>query len=410
MVESRNTLLHDKVKWLILIRMLLATVFFSVGHFIFEVEKTHFYIIIAFVYLMSLLYSLWLVKRRGIKVLVSVQVIIDVLLETLIIQLTGGIESVFTILYVLSIISAGVIVSGAVGIMTAVFIGIAYVGSNVMCSLNMIPIAGICALQEHALNVTLYTSYVHVVTFVLISILLSQLMNRITRMEQTMRLKEHLALVGEVSSEIAHEIRNPLTSISGSVELLDERLVDRLSKEEKKLMGAIVDETDRVSRIFDQFLDYAKLSKSDFKKLNMCDVLDDVLFMFGHNKRVATNVNIIREFDPDKIMVLCDPHKIKQVFTNIINNAIQVMNDGGELRITMNVHNRQVVVSFKDSGPGMKPEIVKKLFTPFESSTEHGLGLGLTISSKIVEMHGGKIDVNTKLGEGSTFHVSIPLA
>ncbi|MFC1808503.1 nitrogen regulation protein NR(II) [Candidatus Omnitrophota bacterium] len=408
-MENRELVSREKVKWLILIRLLLTTVFFSIGHLIFEVDKTHFYVLIAFVYLISVIYSLWLAKKRAIITLVITQVFIDVILVTMIIMLTGGIESMFTVLYILTILSAAFMISGIGAIITAVFVGLVYLSSNLLCVFKIMPFLDICLVQDYALNVVFYNSYVHIVTFLLISILLAALMKRVSHMETVVRLKEHLALVGEVSSEIAHEIRNPLTAISGSVELLEERIGGQLGTEEKKLMKAVVKETDRVGKIFDQFLDYAKISKGDFVKTDICKLLDEIIYIISNNKRVTSSVEIQKEYKVAECCIVCDADKIKQVFTNIMYNAFQAMGEDGVLSIKITQSNKTIEVSFQDSGQGINPDIAKKLFTPFESQKHYGLGLGLTIANKIVEMHAGRIEFDTKVGEGTNFKVILPV-
>jgi signal transduction histidine kinase len=409
-MKRREKSLVEAVKWLILLRLLLTTVFFSIGHLIFAIEKTNFYFLIAFVYLISALYSIWLYSNRGIRILVMVQLAVDVLLETIIIQWTGSIESVFTILYVLTILSAGVIISGKAGIITAVFIGLSYITANVLHSLHIWSFFNVSeAAVDRSINIIVYTSYVHIVTYVLISILLASLMRRISQMENVVRLKEHLALVGEVSAEIAHEIRNPLAAISGSVELLDERLRSRLSQDEKNLINAIVDESGRMSRIFDEFLDYTKLSRGEFVVVNIGELLDQVIFVLESNKRFLAEVKITKEYEQGDVRLECDPDKLKQVFTNIMNNAVQVMKGKGDITIKMREDNRNVIIAISDTGPGIRPEIVKKIFTPFESHKHKGIGLGLSIANKIVQMHAGRIEVDTKQGVGTTFRVILPI-
>jgi signal transduction histidine kinase len=223
------------------------------------------------------------------------------------------------------------------------------------------------------------------------------------------RLKEHLALVGEVSAEIAHEIRNPLAAISGSVELLDEQLRSRLSPEEKALINAIVEESGRMSRIFDEFLDYTKLSRGEFVVVNIGELLDQVIFVLESNKRFLAEVRIAKEYEQGDLRLECDPDKLKQVFTNIMNNAVQVMKGKGEIKIKMREYNRNVIIAISDTGPGIRPEILKKIFTPFESHKHKGIGLGLSIAHKIVQMHAGRIEVDTKESVGTTFRVILPI-
>jgi signal transduction histidine kinase len=339
-----------------------------------------------------------------------VQLAVDILLETIIIQWTGSIESVFTILYVLTILGAGVLISGRAGIVTAVFIGFSYISANVLHALRIWSFFNVSDTSvSPSINIIVYTSYVHIVTYILISILLASLMKRISQMEHVVRLKEHLALVGEVSAEIAHEIRNPLAAISGSVELLDEQLRSRLSPDEKNLINAIVEESSRMSRIFDEFLDYTKLSRGEFVVVNIGELLDQVIFILESNKRFLSGVRITKEYEKGDLSLQCDPDKLKQVFTNIMNNAVQVMRGKGALTIKLREDNRNVIIAFADTGPGIRPEILKKIFTPFESHKHKGIGLGLSIANKIVQMHSGRIEVDTKEGVGTTFRIILPI-
>ena len=401
-MKNTAVTISEKLKWLILLRLLLTTIFFVVGNLVFAIEKVNFYLIIAGIYLISLIYLLWLAQKRFLMGLAVVQIVIDIAIETVVIGVTGGIESLFIVLYVLSILSASLVISAPAGI------GVVYTTCNMLNVWGKVSFFQTSAGKRHALDVVLYSSYVHVITFILVSVLISSLIKRLHHMESMVRVKEHLAVVGEVSAEIAHEIRNPLTAISGSVELLQERVGAALPEDDRVLMQAIVDESDRVSTVFEQFLDYARVADIQREAVFLPAVIDDVVVLYEHNQRIAKDVTFVRNYGPDTGMIVGDTNKIRQVFRNIIHNALEAIPEQGTITIALAEAEDGVEVTVRDTGRGIEKNILKRMFEPYASGKTSGMGIGLAIAQKIVEMHRGRIRVESAVGTGTTFRVYLP--
>jgi two-component system sensor histidine kinase PilS (NtrC family) len=227
-------------------------------------------------------------------------------------------------------------------------------------------------------------------------------LTEIRRLERDLRLQDRLAAVGRLAAAIAHEIRNPLTSIAGSVSMLSG--IPDLSEEHRELLQIVTRESERLNGIITDFLAYSRGKQYQFTKADLVPLLEDTLTLL-ENRLVAqkTGIEIERRYSVQQAWVLADGDKIKQVFWNFCENAVRAMREGGKLSIALESMGEDWQVSFADTGPGIKPQLVEKIFEPFQSQFEGGTGLGLAIVYQIVQAHEGKVWVRSKLGEGSVF-------
>jgi signal transduction histidine kinase/iron only hydrogenase large subunit-like protein len=218
---------------------------------------------------------------------------------------------------------------------------------------------------------------------------------------------EKLAALGQLAAGVAHEINNPLGTITIYAHLLLKGLeADDPRREDVQL---IVDEANRTKGIVQGLLSFARETKLRPGPTNINELLEDVLGLLV-NQSLFHNVNIQKAFAPDIPTIVADGTQLKQVFLNIMLNAAQAMEGKGKLQIGTALDRNHIKIKIRDTGPGIPPESVGKIFNPFFTTKEKGTGLGLAISYGIIERHGGKIDVETKLGKGSTFIVSLPIA
>ncbi|HEY1270372.1 MAG TPA: ATP-binding protein, partial [Terriglobales bacterium] len=201
---------------------------------------------------------------------------------------------------------------------------------------------------------------------------------------------------------IAHEIRNPLTSIAGSVQMLDG--LAGLSEEQKTLVNIVTRESERLNDIITDFLAYSRGKQYKFERIDLLSLLEDTLTLL-QNRLVQQNtgIRIVRKFSADRVPVLADGDKIKQVFWNFCENAVRAMPNGGTLTISVDAVGEDWQVNFADTGPGMSPQQTEKIFEPFQSQFEGGTGLGLAIVYQIVQAHEGKVWARSKEGLGTTF-------
>lgn len=228
---------------------------------------------------------------------------------------------------------------------------------------------------------------------------------RLKNLENELKLKETLAAIGEMSANMAHEMRNPLASLRGSVEMLKEGALNR--GRNKKLLDIALSEMDRLNKIITDFLTYSRPRPPELARFNVVDLLAEITDSLKNVYEKRNNIVLRRNFG-DKIIIMADPHKLRQVFLNLGVNAIESMKDGGELTIEARDYGDNIVISFQDTGEGISPENLQQIFYPFFTTKDKGTGLGLAIAYRIIEDHGGKINVRSRLGHGSAFEVVLP--
>jgi two-component system sensor histidine kinase PilS (NtrC family) len=227
-------------------------------------------------------------------------------------------------------------------------------------------------------------------------------LTEIRRLEREVRMQDRLAAVGRLAAAIAHEIRNPLTSIAGSVGMLSG--ISDLSDEHRQLLQIVTRESERLNNIITDFLAYSRGKQYQFAKVDLLLLLEDTLTLLEH-RLVAQNtgISIERQYVVPEALALADGDKIKQVFWNFCENAVRAMPGGGTLRVWVAAVGDDWQINFADSGPGINPQIIDKIFEPFQSQFEGGTGLGLAIVYQIVQAHDGKVWARSKPGQGSVF-------
>jgi two-component system sensor histidine kinase PilS (NtrC family) len=223
------------------------------------------------------------------------------------------------------------------------------------------------------------------------------------RLEREVRMQDRLAAVGRLAAAIAHEIRNPLTSIAGSVSLLT--AVPDLSEEHRQLLQIVTRESERLNGIITDFLAYSRGKQYRFVEVDLIPLLDDTLTLLEHRLTAENaSIHVERHYESAQAWTLADGDKLKQVFWNFCENAVRAMRDaGGTLRVSLHMENNDWQIIFADTGPGMRPQLVEKIFEPFQSEFEGGTGLGLAIVYQIVQAHEGKVWARSKFGQGSEF-------
>ncbi|MGB9627246.1 MAG: ATP-binding protein [Thermodesulfobacteriota bacterium] len=217
---------------------------------------------------------------------------------------------------------------------------------------------------------------------------------------------EKMAAIGELAAGIAHEIRNPLGIITGSVETLQKREDPKIRAE---MMDYILEESKRIDGLIGTFLDFSKPKEPQRIRCDLLDVLEKTLFLISPQAHTH-HVEIQKEVPKKSIWVKVDMDQIKQAFMNLCINALEAMPQGGVLRISVS-ENRwdKVMVSFSDTGKGIPKEVRTRIFEPFFTTKERGTGLGLFIAHRIITQHGGEIALAEGSRGGSTFMVSLPL-
>ncbi len=243
-------------------------------------------------------------------------------------------------------------------------------------------------------------------------ILIFQDITKMVEMEEHIRTQERLATVGSLAAGIAHEIRNPLASLSGSIQVLQGEL--DLHGDNKHLMDIVVRETDRLNTIITEFLEYARLKNAQNEQIELLPVLDETIMLLKNCKDCSCDIRISHAIDPDMVLQ-GDAQRLRQVFWNLLINACQAMPQGGEIVVTArpfiqeNDDTSWWEIIIADTGQGIAYEDRDKIFNPFFTTKTGGTGLGLAIVYRIIEDHRGTITMDSVPGKGTQFIITLPM-
>jgi len=226
------------------------------------------------------------------------------------------------------------------------------------------------------------------------------------RLEEQLQQSEKLASIGQMVATLAHEIRNPLGIIRSSAEVLVKKANPDPSRVQK-LCGIIVEEASRLSEILTDFLDFAKPRSPLSQTIDVRDVIERVKNNLDQQIQ-GRKINWIAESMNGKVPVQADPDLLYQAFLNVTINALDAMEEGGTLTVTVMPDGAEVRVDFSDTGHGIREEDLPKIFTPFFTTHEMGTGLGLSVVHNIIAAHGGHIEVDSQPGRGAVFTIILP--
>ena len=562
-IDTEHEEIRNKLKWLMSLRVIIVTILMGasvalkVDQAAQLVSLPIVYFLIAFTYLMTILYGLMLRQIRALTVFTYCQVAVDLFLETSLVALTGGLASPFTFLYLISIISASMILYRQGGMAAASASSILY---GIAGNLQYLQYDRLIQLGAEALEPreTVYSLLINLVAFFTVAILSSNLaeklkqarkslqeketgltelkafhenivqsissglltadlegrvtsfnraaqeitglsweevrgkkcaeifgwrglqefyedprkinlpnrhdvetqkkdgsrlllgvtlsslrneqgsvtgvvgtfqdLTKIRELEEEMKKRERLAMIGEMAAGMAHEIRNPLAALSGSMQVLRNELT--LDEENQHLMEIALKETDRLNNIITEFLYYARPSPLNYKSCDLHRLLDETIHLLQNSNNYHKGVEIRTDFGKESVMAKVDPDQMKQVFWNLSINAVQAMPGGGRLTITTRVREggshsmayrlqdarwlggndtaRHTEIVFEDNGEGIRRETLHRIFDPFFTTKSHGSGLGLAIVHRIIEDHGGRVWAESQTGKGARFTIQLP--
>ncbi len=254
--------------------------------------------------------------------------------------------------------------------------------------------------------------------------LIFQDITKFKEMEDQMKRLDKMGAIGLLAAGMAHEIRNPLASLSGSIQMLKADL--RLKRHQQKLMEIILRESERLNALITDFLLFATPPQITKKPYEIQKVIEETIDLLVHSPSFHEGITIHRPTSSKKIQAMIDVHQMKQVFWNLLINSVQALSDGGDIRIDLEQQNgtsndirfplpyakqkgkQWVKISIFDSGNGISAQEKEKIFEPFFTTKETGTGLGLSIVHKIIENHNGVIKVDSEVGKGSTFTIFLP--
>ena len=535
---------YGRIKWLIVSRAVLVTlllgtlIFFQHEYRIYPFPTVYLHYFVLSIYVLTGIYWYLLQKFHNLFFLAYLQISGDILLVTIFVYLTGGIDSGFSLLYHLTIISASIILYRRGGYLSASLSSILYGGMLDMQYYNML---GLVRSMNFTAMQVLYQVFINILSFYIVALLSGYLSDRLRKtrqelsaksmdyedlrtmqdhilksvrsgiltmdlegkitscnpaaehitgytyaelksrwqdlfgssikvlfghtndlmdrpfrfdgsivkkdggtailgtsvsllkddkntvhgiilifqditklveMEEKVRRQEQLAVVGTLAAGIAHEIRNPLASLSGSIQVLQGEL--DLKGDDKHLMDIVVRETDRLNTIISEFLEYARPLTAHLEKILLLPLLDETIMLLRNSRDFREGITIRAQVDP-QVVIQGDAKRMRQVFWNLLINACQAMPDGGEITVsTMPVsrnddHSGWCEVVIQDTGLGIAHEYLDKIFDPFFTTKTGGTGLGLAIVDRIIEDHGGIIDVESETGRGTKFRIRLPV-
>jgi two-component system, sporulation sensor kinase E len=224
------------------------------------------------------------------------------------------------------------------------------------------------------------------------------------RAEEMLIRSEKLSIVGQMAAGVAHEIRNPLTSLKGFVQLMQTKIGGFDS-----YFQIMMEELERINFIVSEFLVIAKPQSVRFQPKDAVGIIQSTIMLLN-SQAIIHNIDILTETADDLPKINCDENQIKQVFINILNNSIDAMPDGGVIRIELQrMDQRHVMIRFTDQGCGIPEDRIPRLGEPFYTTKEKGTGLGLMVTYKIIETHGAKMRISSQVGEGTTVELIFPI-
>jgi signal transduction histidine kinase len=378
-------------------------------------SSTIAFISVAVAYGASAVYGLLLRSGRMPQRVALVQLVTDQLIWTALIYVTGGVTSGGVSLYGLTCLVGAAALGTRGGVVALVSAGLAYLGLAVGLNQGLLPIP---PDQLPGVYVTTWgdTAYPMIANFIALSTvtgLASYLAERLRTAggdleEARARAEraEQLAALGRLAAGLAHEIRNPLGSIAGSIELLG--MSPALSEEDRRLCGIVQREAGRLNDLVGDMLELARPRPPALGEVEAVGLAKDVVLLASQSGR-GTDVSVSYE-GPDELRLNADASQVRQLLWNLVRNAVQASSPGDEVRVRLARDDGGAILEVSDAGPGIPEEAKRKLFDAFFTTRSHGTGVGLAVVKRIVDDHGWTIRVESIDGRGATFSVLIPKA
>ncbi|MCP3890404.1 MAG: GHKL domain-containing protein [Desulfobulbaceae bacterium] len=422
MSDSFRDELTGKIKWLIFIRCLFG-VFLLGSTAILQTYKglplistpvLPLYLISLLIFILSFCCGLLLRLNKKLKTQTYVQIISDTIVVTLVVYVTGGSSSVFLFLYLIVIIYSSNFLPRKAIIATAaiccfqysIIIALEYLGVKRLFGFQLFPSEFSLTILQAAYKMVVTTAACFSVAF------LSDFLARQERkskkellaLEDHLKRVERVAYVGEMAAGLAHEIRNPLASLSGAIQMLKVDLGH--DSDSSRLMQIVLRETDRLGELVNNFLLFARPPEGNREYVDLGEMIVDLVALFENDINREPGIAVEKEIISDSYIEMDSDH-LKQVLWNMLLNAAEAIDDFGVVKIEMVAARKSqyVLVQITDSGIGMTNETIKSMFDPFFTTKPHGTGLGLSIVHRILEAYGYRIDVESKINEGSCFTI-----
>lgn len=419
-----NTLLnpeseyYHRLKWLMFFRVLFTSLLLGSTIILQLADNPSplakpllvLYGLIAGIFLLSFFYAVILPRMKRGLIFASFQIGIDSIVVTLIIFVTGSFSSIFSFLYLVVIIYSSMLLYRGGTMVMAALCSIQY---GIMVDLEYFGIINPYVLEGSATAVNY--PWTHVVFKVMIimvacfavaflSSLLSEQVRKTKKellaLEDRVKRVEKLAYMGQMAAGMAHEIKNPLASLAGSIQILKGEI--DFNADHEKLMQIVLRETDRLSALANNFLLFAKPPTANVEKVALDKALAETVGLFKKDGNCYDKISIETNLAPD-IWVEMDPMHLSQVLWNLLLNAAESIEDKGVVEISMYpLKQHHVEIRISDNGCGISQELMKSIFDPFFTTKPNGTGLGLSIVHSILESYSTWLDVESKVDQGTT--------
>ena len=410
--------LFVQIKWVILARTVFALVLICSTLFFSDADlpgrrNTSFlslYKISGAILGLSVVYLVWLRWKKYLYGLAYFQVILDTFIVTAIVFVTGGYHSIFTFLYLLVIIYAAMLLlargSFAVAMVSsiqyALIIELEYL--RIIVSVSESQPLSLLVAQHHILYRIVIIISACFATAALSGILALQLKTArkdLRIAQEHLKRVEKMAVVDEIVSGIAHEIKNPLASLSGSIQMLKEEMAP--TGDNDKLMEIVLRETERLKQIVTDIRLIAKPSRANAELINLSKAIDDVKILFDNTPKWHDRIHIMTRLERD-LHVYMDAVHLQQILWNLIKNAAESIEDKGKITIALfSPRHKRIYLTVRDTGIGIDQKTASHIFDPFYTTKSDGTGIGLSIIHRIVDTYDGMIDFESIPGKGTVF-------
>jgi two-component system sensor histidine kinase HydH len=374
-----------------------------------------FYFVTLTALVLSIVYLVLFYWGRAYVLQGHLQVSLDLAIVTALVYITGGISGPLYFVYVFPILGSSLVLTARGVYLTASASAIVFGLLVEGLYYRVIPYFRPDQFKALSFGFVLYSLVVAWGLFFAIAFLITTLARNLRLTQQQLdrarlelQAKERQALAGRVSSQIAHEIRNPLAAIAGSVQVLKNEL--GVSDEHRKLMDIVLRESERISQSIDQFLDLAGPPRLAAVPVDLAEILKETLVMLRQSGELNGKIDLEGNFAQARAPFQANPHHFKQVFWNLIKNAIQAMPRGGRLRMQLDRPDKTALqMVFADNGVGMSEETQEHIFEPFYSGFESGRGLGMAVVRRIIDDYQGTISLESELNRGTAITITLPL-
>jgi two-component system sensor histidine kinase HydH len=411
--------LPHKLKWLIFFRILFASLMLG-SAVVVQVRESPFpltkslivlYGVIVGIFLLSVYYALIFRYEKLNLLFPYIQLGIDTFIVTVIIFITGSFTSIFSFLYLVVIVYSSMIVFRRGSMVMAILCSVQYgilINLEYYGIINPFFIKGSSTIGNYASNTVFFKVVIAMLACFAVAFLSGLLSEQVRRtakelsvMEDRVKRVEKMAYMGEMAAGITHEIKNPLASLAGSIQILRKEIP--YDPEHDKLMQIVLRETDRLNMLVSNFLLFAKPPVVKIEKIELENALKETLKLFEKNQATSNRISINIDLVPN-IWVQMDPVHLRQVMWNLLLNAAEAIEGEGFINVkTYPLRPNYACVEVSDNGIGMTKKLIQSIFDPFFTTKPTGTGLGLSIVHSILESYNSWLDVVSKVGEGTKF-------